>query len=401
MGKRGRSAGKPTLDQFVADLMDTILGSGYPGELRYEDGQIVQIMDGKVVGVVNPANVFHNYAEAAKADRPAILEQFAQMVLRTGRKLPETYDLAKADLRPRIWARSALELERLRGVLGEGEGADLVSVPVGEHLSACLAYDWPDTVSSIPPSTLEEWGVPPYVALEDATANLDEATDGYIAVGEGFYIFASGDSYDASRILLIPRIEALEVNGRHVAMTPNRDALMVTGSEDAERLGMMAELAVEGLGDSYPLLGVPLVLEDGEWVEWDLPPDHEQRRAFTELRARWIGPLYTEQKEILDVVHEKSGIEEFVANFFTATTESGLVSYCVWGEGLCSLLPVTDKVIFAREEGDDDTPALGDWAKIMEIAGHLLEETDHYPKRYRTKGFPGDAALEAIGVGEL
>ena len=37
----------------------------------------------------------------------------------------------------------------------------------------------------------------------------------------------------------------------------------------------------------------------------------------------------------------------------------------------------------------------------VEVTGHLLEETNDYPRRYRTKGFPDEAAIDALGLGAL
>jgi hypothetical protein len=45
--------------------------------------------------------------------------------------------------------------------------------------------------------------------------------------------------------------------------------------------------------------------------------------------------------------------------------------------------------------------ALGDWGRVREVAGGLMEPTDHYPARYRVRDFPDAEALEAIGIGEM
>jgi hypothetical protein len=37
----------------------------------------------------------------------------------------------------------------------------------------------------------------------------------------------------------------------------------------------------------------------------------------------------------------------------------------------------------------------------VEVAGELMQRTDDYPARYRVRQIPDDAALEAIGVGEM
>jgi hypothetical protein len=70
------------------------------------------------------------------------------------------------------------------------------------------------------------------------------------------------------------------------------------------------------------------------------------------------------------------------------------------GEGVDSLLPVTQKVAF-MQEGREGPTALGEWNRVVEVAGDLMEPTEDYPRRYRVREFPGAADLEAIGLSEM
>lgn len=356
------------------------------------------------IGQINLVNMFRTYCAAPKKDRPDHVKRFARVALTANKEMPAEYELARPDLRARLWTRSGQELQRLRGLAGGSplKGAELVAIPVGSHLVASFAYDWPDSVQSVSPDWLETWDVTPYRALEDAILNLAEATEGYAAIGTSLYTFVTGDSYDATRILLTGMIEGMEVLGQHVAMTPNRNTPMITGAEDEEGLRMMADLAEEALGGEYPLIGMPMVLEDGAWADWLPPAGHPLRRRFGEMQMRWIGPAYAEQKELLDALHARTARDVHAASFSVVerVDDGGLVCYCVWGEGVTSLLPETNKVVLIGAGGDDPA-ALTDWERVVEVAGHLLEETGDYPRRWRTLGFPDDAALEAIGPGDL
>jgi hypothetical protein len=273
--------------------------------------------------------------------------------------------------------------------------------PVGEHLLAMLVYDWPETVQSISAENLTGWGVMLYEAMEVARQNLEEATVMYSKIGESLYCFTSGDTYDASRVTLIDRIQGLELAGNPVAIVPSRDHLYVTGSEDQLGLTMMADLAEKALEEPYALSAVPLILDDAEWADWMPPEDHPLHRRFKKLETNWIGPLYFEQKRLLDEIHQRQGIGLFVASYSAVEKKDGdVVSYCVWGEGADSLLPVTQKVAF-MQMGHEGPTALGDWARVVEVAGDLMEPTEEYPRRYRVQAFPDPAALEAIGVDEM
>ncbi len=405
MGFYDRLLGRPSLDRFAVDLMRGIREAGETNELRFDPAErsILQIRDGEVVGVMNLGNIFGNYRQLPRARRPEFLRTCVRMAMARHRELPDEFEAASHDLRPRIWPRASLEHERLRGLLGDKGTrlAEMPSEPIGEHLLACLAYDWPESVQSVASENLADWGVTVYEAMEVARRNLEEATPTYSRIDEHLYCFTSGDSYDASRLTLIDRIQEFDVAGQPVAMVPTREQLYMTGSEDEQGLKMMAELASQALGGPYTLSGIALILKDREWADWMPPESHPSRREFQKMASGWLGGLYAEQKLLLDELHRKEGLDVFVANFSAVEKKGGeTVSYCVWGEGLDSLLPVTQKVAIMKH-GHEGPVALGDWSRVMEVAGDLMEPTDHYPARYRVRQLPDDAALHAIGKTEM
>jgi hypothetical protein len=393
------------LARFISKLMRGIREAGETDEVRFDPEQqaILQIREGEVVGVINPSNLFGTYLRLPRAERPGFIRHCVRMALTRHKELPEDFESASPDLRPRIWARASLEHERLKSLIEGKDGtlADLPSQPVGEHLLAMLVYDWPESVQSVTDKKLEDWGVSLYEAMEVARRNLEEVTTSYAKIGENLYCFATGDSYDASRLTLVDRIAALEVSGEPVAMVPTRGQLYLTGSEDEVGLAMMAELAGHVSGDPYPLSSVPLILREGEWTDWVPPEGHPLHGRFKEIATNWLGTLYAEQKPMLEARVQQQDLDVFVASFSAVKRKDGeIVSYCVWGEGVDYLLPLTQKVVFLKREGES-AAALGTWDQVQEVAGGLLEATDYYPRRYRTLGFPDDATLHAIGVGDM
>ncbi|WP_165253548.1 DUF1444 family protein [Paludisphaera soli] len=331
MGLLDRFRGKPTLDSFARELMSSARKAGCPDELRYDPQAklILRERNGEPCGQIAPANMFRAYLDVDKAERKRLMASYVRACAHTDRELPEDYEVAKVDLRPRLWNRASVEMLR-----AQGTAPDLVAVPLGHHILASVVYDWPETVQSIPSGQLEKWGVTPYQALEDATANLSTATEGFAVMGESLYTFIAGDSYDASRILLSDWLERMETKGRKVAMVPNRDAAMVTGEDDELGLTMMAALAEEALGAAYALSAVPMVWEDGEWRDWTPAEEHPMRAKFAEMRAQMLGALYERQKAMLEEKHQKEGVDVFVASFSGGQRPDGSsVSYSVWGEG--------------------------------------------------------------------
>lgn len=396
MGLLDRFRGKPTLDSFARDLMAGIRKAGHPDELRYEPSEKVihRFRDGEVYGQIGLANMFQAYSEAPKGERARLMGVFVRSALSADRKLPDDYESAKADLRPRLWNRASIEMLR-----AQGSGPDLVTIPVGGHILASVVYDWPETVQSITPSQIEAWGVTPYQALEDAIVNLSEATEGFAAIGDNLCTFISGDSYDASRMLLPDWLERMELKGRKVAIAPNRDAVLFTGEDDEKGLAMMAGMAEEAVDAPYPLAAAPMVWEDGEWRDWMPPEGHPSRPAFEQMRSNWLGPIYAQQKEMLEAKFEKEGSDVFVATFSGSRRPDGtLVSHAVWGEGVETLLPEAEKITIVREAG---IVAIGTFSKVMEVAGDLLVDEGVYPPRWRTRAFPSQEQIERIGMGEM
>ena len=170
----------------------------------------MRIRDGKENGVVNLANIFQIHSLTPRLQRAKHLRQCVQLALSTSRTPPTDFGEARANIRPRVWGRAGLEDVRLQRLYTGSDrgGLDLPCQPIGEHLVACLVYDWPDSVQSITKGNLQEWGVTVYEALEAALENLGESASTMAEIGEHFYSFMSGDSYDAARIMLIDRINA-------------------------------------------------------------------------------------------------------------------------------------------------------------------------------------------------
>lgn len=398
-----RFRGKPTIDGFARDLILGMRAAGDPSELLHkpDEGRISRRTAGKPAGHINLGNMFATYLAKPAEERADYLRNCVRSALLQFREIPGDFDAARPDLRPRVWSRLALEKTRLE-LLIEGQGMDasqLPSRPVGEHIVATLGYDWPEAVQSIGQAKLDGWGVTFDEAMEVALGNLRESTQGYAQVGEGFYAFVSGDSYDATRLLLADHIAGLQVAGSHVAMAPNRDQLLITGSEDEAGLKMLAGMGEESLSEPYPLSGAPMIFEDGEWSDWLPPEGHPLRRLFLDIRTQWLGPQYAEHKQLIEAVQEKQGVDLFVASLSALKKEGGgITTYCVWGEGVDSLLPESDKVVFASEAG---IVARGDWDRVRAVVGHLMGPTEHYPPRHLVRAFPDEAAIAALGLGEM
>ena len=117
-----------------------------------------------------------------------------------------------------------------------------------------------------------------------------------------------------------------------------------------------------------------------------------------EMRNAFLGSLYASQKELLEQLYEKQQEDVFVASYsgIRKKDNSQILSYCVWGEGIDSLLPETDLVMLPTEK---DLAAMGYWDVVRKAAGPLMQPVPGlYPKRYRVREFPSYAQLDEIGT---
>ena len=167
----------------------------------------------------------------------------------------------------------------------------------------------------------------------------------------------------------------------------------------------MADLAENALKNPRPLAGIALKLVGQDWQPFMPPAGHPHHLRFRMLWVQSVGQDYTEQKELLEKFFEETEEDVFVGNFTAMQNkETGRVqSYSVWSESVDTLLPKTDLVFFfqpkpGQEEGE--IVAQGGWDRVCQVAGHLMERTNHYPERYWVKQFPSPEELKAIGMEE-
>jgi hypothetical protein len=236
-----------------------------------------------------------------------------------------------------------------------------------------------------------------YEALEAAMENLLTLESKFIGPGdgEGVYLSATGDSYDASRLLIKDAIRRFRVKGDHIAMVPNRENLIVVGSEDVAGLAGMVKLAAKAMTEPRPISGIALRLNGDDWVPWMPPPSHPSFSGFRQLQLQSLGQDYAHQKDILDKLHEKQGEDVFVATFSAIQSPDGrLLSYATWVADVDSLLPKTDTLVMGRL---GVMPVMAEWEKVVDAAGDLMEAVDIYPPRFRVRSFPSESQLAAMG----
>jgi hypothetical protein len=387
----------PSEAKFAQLMIDELRRCGVEQEITYDEPNrrilIGSAGDGQSVFL---GNFYQEYVSLPRKQRAVHLRNRARMLLGGGIEPPDDYEEAREHLRPKLWARAAIVKTRLHIELDGGDPGrfDLPDYEVGSHLIASLVYDLPDQMVSVSREQLEKWGVSYYEALEAARENLGGTEHVVARLGEGFYTVATGDSYDACRLLLPDLIDRFEVQGDLIAMIPNRDSLYIAGSEDIEALTVMLDFTDEALKQPRPMVPIPVRWSDGEWLDWAPPPGHPLEQRFRDFQLRFLAEEYAEQKSLLDAIQERNGVDIFVPTFTVASKGDYKQSFAVWPRDIPSLLPKSDVVALSSDP--EGAPILARWHDLQEVAGELLNETEHYPARYKVDGFPSPKQLEEL-----
>jgi hypothetical protein len=386
-------------DDFGQTVAARIKKAGEPGRVTYvgDDFRIDIEDEGELIQQFNLENVYKEYCARRAEERETMLSKIVQAALIRHKPPPKDWEDAKPDVMPAVRSRGMFEMLWLEHRAPGGQKRpDLPSFGIGDHLLAVLVYDLPAATQTLSDQQLDDWGVSFYEAMEVAKENLAAIQMSIAKTGDGFYAVLTGDSYDSSRLLLMELVQELEVRGDPIAMVPHRDVLLITGSDDLDGLGLMSQLAEAAFEHPRYLSCLPLRLQGTEWESWMPPWDNPHFATYRLLEVKSMAGKYERQAELLNAIHAKEGTKLYVGKYRTAESNPGMiVSYCFWVYGRDTLLPKTHKLFLARH--GQGVLAGGDWDRVQEVVGDLLEETDLYPARYRVRGFPTPEQLTTIG----
>lgn len=385
-------------DRFAQQLMAELARAGDTRMVEYDPAEfrlIFRDASGEQ-GVLNLGNLFAEFTAANKSDRSRCMKTMVRAALSHMKPMPDEFDEAAYDLRPRLWTRSTFEHLRYQNILNDELGVDWPLEDVGEHLQLSLVYDLPESVRSISMVDLNRWDKSYWEARERAVENLAEVEVVYARLGDALYVTDTGDTYDGTRLIMLDFIRQLEVPGRPLAMVPNRDTLIVTGTESIEgQEQMLAIAAMEMQQKPRPMTGVPLVLAaDDQWEDYRVSEDHPLKPEYDQLRMGWLGAEYEQQREMLVRINEKRAEDVFVASYSLLEKDGQRYSYCVWGGEYISWLPETDLV--ALMESEHSQPRLVRFSELQQRCPDLLRELEYYPRRFEVVEFPDPEVVESL-----
>jgi hypothetical protein len=394
-------------DKFARRMIRALRAAGETEPIEYDKSEFrLLIGEGKDAFQMFLVNAHRDYSTVPLRERGNVIRRYAQIRKATPDDEPD-FATARKMLLPRVRERYYHESLKLLWKRQDSKGIEMEVRRLNDYLTVELVLDYPDAVKSVSAGDLRDWGVGFDEAMAIARDNLWlRSNENFLPLGPGTYVSPWRDTHDCSRLYLHDLVWQLEVKGAHVAFVPNREVLIVTGSDDAEGLTLAAGLAEEALDQTRAMTGIAFRLDGSTWVPFLPPADSAAYGPLKRLAMRSVLMDYTEQGEALNALAEKEGEDVFIGGHRVVVRDDGSwFSWAVWVEGVTNaLMPEADCVSFGQPPRKDGSPGdsygWADWATVRRVCGDLLEPTDLYPPRYRVRSFPTQKQLQQLDLRE-
>ena len=210
----------------------------------------------------------------------------------------------------------------------------------------------------------------------------------------GVYAGPWQDCNVPSRLLLPEIIRRLNVYGAPVAIAPDWNTLLVTGSEDTSGQKFILDFASEASKTATRALAPrPLVLRADEWLDHLPDSGSPLINDYAALRQQALAREYAQQKALLDKLYAKTGVDKFVASFNLMQDEETKMqrSYSIWNRGFPTLLPQSDLIFLVDPEKPKGSNIICkiSWDRATELLAGMMCPEGMYPERFSVTAFPG------------
>ena len=394
---------KPSKDRFSRILIKALYAAGIRGTIQYDPEKFRLIFDEEEETAVCLTNVYKKYCTTSFLGRKSLLNWYLDRVVQAQPERPIVYAEAKSHLLPRVRNRFDHEATRLEHQI---ESTHILETPhrlIADQFALELACDFPDMFQSISDTQLRRWNIDFDDVMKTARDNLWRmSNESFHQPQKGIFVSPWQDKHDPSRLILHDLIWQLDVKGDHVAMIPNQNHLIITGSDDTPGLLRMAALAEALIQEDRPISGIAIQLIGNKWETYLPEQNHPAYLLFNNLRVQSIAYDYYRQRQLLEPFYIKNGEDVNVANVLPLQEQATEASFtsAVWTEGVNTLLPRVDKIGFIRTAIQSEGEILGvaEWDNVMNIVGDMMQPIGMYPERYRVTTFPTQEQLSAMDL---
>jgi hypothetical protein len=399
MGWRSWLGLAPGREEFARDLMRYAARRGVPG-WTYDPGEAVlsHSEQGRKFFVNNS---WLEYSRAPRASRAVLIEKYMRMMLDDAPDVPKLWDLAAKNLYACLRSRYQLLTTEIESRGATPPFVRPLSMPWRADLEIVLMYDFGPYLAQVRPENAEVWGQSHEALFARAQANLGALhRPRWEPIAEGVFRIVSDVSYEESFVLVDAVIAALDVQGDPVVVLPNRGVLLATGSDDAAGLQRLIAEASRSMQERpWPMSAALLRRVAGRWEVFEPGPALASAVRTFDLLS--LAGTYSEQQEALQRHLEKQGVDVYVAKFsvMNAPGSDAVRSWCVWSEGVPSLLPQTDVVILRRND-ESEKPVIVPWAAVERLCGAYMRRTEDEPPRFDVTSFPTAEWGQLVSAGE-
>ena len=393
----------PSKEEFAQLFMERLRSAGEEREISYDADEFRILFNGGTdssKGTINLSNLYLEFQRVDEAERDNFLSLLLRSTFSHLKPMPEEFEFAAYDIRPKIWSRGTVEQINLQKKINGEPTLNWPLESVGEHLYVSLVYDLPESVRSISGTDLEDWGTNFWEARERAISNLSDVEFQCVDMGDELFVSTTGDAYDATRIILPGLVDQFELPGRPIAMIPNRESLLLTGLESESGMKLMIELATQQLVEfPRPIIGTPLVLSDeGYWEDWFPEPTHPLFRDFQKLRVVWRNSEYETQQDLLIQFLAGKGNAAMAAGYQVVESEGLYRGLAMLVNGIPTLVPDVEWVAVVDPDSQEVT-AVCDFPSLRSMVGEKIEKSQKfYPYRFLAHGTLSETEIEQTRV---
>lgn len=371
-------------------MSDAARRQGITDPIRFDAEAFQLIIGSDGSRLFNLHNAFNDYCHAARGERDRVIAAYVAAFAPPS--IPASFAEARAGILPALRSRAMPEELRLSSLVERDIPVDApVALPFSDDTVLMLAYDTEHSVQMISNATLKEWGVSAEDCLPVALDNLrDRSVSQFEQVLPGVFVGAWDDAFDTSRLLFPDLVHQLDLGADPVMMIPTRARLIATSAGNLAGQLAMVELALRYAAEEGRQISTLMYrFHGGRAVQYQ--PAEKVAAELRLLQLKTCASDYSSQKELLDRLHDRKGIDIYVAACeLMRAADGSLVTMSVWTEDVPTLLPKSDLVVLNRfdEIGDPVEMVAVGWDELASKTGALVALEPSYPPRYRTTDFP-------------